>query len=329
MGGKDAASPRYVFTHLSESARALFPKADDGLLRRVVSDGHVVEPETYAPIVPMGLVNGSKGLATGWSAWIPPHALKDVVDALLGRLDGTAPTPLTPSWKGFTGRVEVVGNKVTTFGVWNRVGPDKIRITELPVGVWTQPYKQWLEEKCRRVEDHSTDEKVDLYVWSDVQDDDVVSHFKLEKSSTMLWVGFDTHNCLKQYSGAEQVLDEFVPWRLAIYEKRLQKEIREANALVAALRRKETFLDAVVAGRVELRGDLGRVEHEMSALGLASPFDDLLDLPLRSLTSTRLAQTRHKLGDAIRALEVARGRVAREVWKSELRSATSKKRTRT
>lgn len=329
MGGKDAASPRYVFTHLSEHARTLFPKADDGLLKRAVSEGHVVEPETYAPIVPMGLVNGSKGVATGWSAWIPPHALKDVVDALLARLEGVVAHPLTPSWKGFTGRVEVVGNKVTTFGVWNRVGPDKIRITELPVGVWTQPYKEWLEEKCRRVEDHSTDEKVDLYVWTDVQDVDVVNHFKLEKTSTMLWVGFDTQHQLKQYSGAEQVLDEFIPWRLAIYEKRLQKEVQEAQETLASLRRKETFLSAAVVGRIDLSGDEARVEAALGALGLASPFDDLLDLPLRSLTSTRLAQTRRRLETAMNALEVARGRVARDVWKSELRSATSKKRTRT
>ena len=329
MGGKDAASPRYIFTHLSEYARVLFPKSDDGLLRRAVSDGHVVEPETYAPIVPMGLVNGSKGLATGWSAWIPPHALKDIVDALLARLDNVEPTPLTPYWNGFTGRVEVEGNKVKTFGVWSRVGPDKIRITELPVGVWTQTYKEWLEQKCRRVEDHSTDEKVDLYVWTDVQDAEIQSFFKLEKSSTMLWVGFDTSGKLKQYRGAEQVLDEFIPWRLAIYEQRLQKEIREAEEMLTSLRRKETFLNAVVTNRIDLRVDEGRLEHEMRVLGLAEPFEDLLSLPLRALTATRLDQTRRRVTQALNALEQARARDARDVWKQELRNATSKKRTRT
>ena len=329
MGGKDAASPRYVFTHLSEDARVLFPKADDTLLRRVVSDGHVVEPETYAPIVPMGLVNGSKGLATGWSAWIPPHAFKDVVNALMARLNNVAAHPITPSWNNFTGRVQVIGNKVKTCGVWNRVGPDKIRITELPVGVWTQPYKEWLEQKCRRVEDHSTDERVDLYVWTDVSDADIVSYFKLEKSDTMLWVGFDTTGQLKRYAGAEQVLDEFVPWRLAIYERRLQKEILEAEQEVIALRRKETFLNAVVSNQIVLSADIGHVEHAIRALGLEGPFDDLLDLPLRSLSSTRLAQTRNRLQRALNALEIARGRDARDVWKEELRYCTSKKRTRT
>jgi DNA topoisomerase-2 len=29
MGGSDAASPRYIFTHLSPLARLLFPEVDD------------------------------------------------------------------------------------------------------------------------------------------------------------------------------------------------------------------------------------------------------------------------------------------------------------
>ena len=29
MGGSDAASPRYIFTHLSPIARLLFPEVDD------------------------------------------------------------------------------------------------------------------------------------------------------------------------------------------------------------------------------------------------------------------------------------------------------------
>ena len=74
---------------------------------------------------------------------------------------------------------------------------------------------------------------------------------------------------------------------------------------------------------------MGRVEQEIRAVGLMGPYDDLLDLPLRSLTSTRLAQTRSKLEQAVRTLEVARGRDAREVWRKELRNATSKKRVRT
>lgn len=329
QGGKDDASPRYIFTRLCDITRRIFPKADDDLLTQVISDGHAVEPDTYAPILPFGLVNGSKGLATGWSAWIPPHALEDVVHALLARLDGREPTPLTPKWNHFRGSVRVEGEKVITTGVWERLGTDKIRITELPVGVWTQPYKEWLEDKCRRVEDHSTDVGVDLYVWSDVVDANVVSFFKLEKSFNMLWVGFDVNNQLKQFRGAEQVLDEFVPWRLHIYERRIAKQISEAEVEVRRLQRVESFLNAVVHGQIVLTGNIMTVENHMRRQGISEPYDDLLDLPLRSLTSTRLHHTREKLIQARDTLQQARRLRARQVWKEELSLFTSKKRTRT
>ena len=107
------------------------------------------------------------------------------------------------------------------------------------------------------------------------------------------------------------------------------KEIREAEEMLTSLRRKETFLNAVVTNRIDLRVDEGRLEHEMRVLGLAEPFEDLLSLPLRALTATRLDQTRRRVAQALNALEQARARDARDVWKQELRNATSKKRTRT
>lgn len=327
-GGKDHASGRYIFTRLASDTRSLYPQADDDLLQRIQSEGRLVEYETFAPIVPMGLVNGSKGLATGWSAWIPPHALEDVVHAVLRRIDGRESVPLRPHWNGFNGEVVVDGSKVWTRGVWTRVGPEKIRITELPVGVWTQPYKEWLETKCRRVEDHSTDVHVDLYVHTDVPDDRVVSHFKLEKSNNMQWVGFDTEGRLKRYTGAEQVLDEFVPWRLAIYEKRLRKQMNEAEQRVRKLERVGRFLEAVVSGSVQLTADLEAVEAQLAGI-VEAPYDDLLDLPLRSLTSTRLERIRKQLEDARALWEVSKHKRAREVWKEELQKLITRKRMRT
>ncbi|KAK9395643.1 DNA topoisomerase 2-beta-like [Crotalus adamanteus] len=44
-GGKDAASPRYIFTMLSPLARLLFPAVDDNLLKFLYDDNQRVEPE--------------------------------------------------------------------------------------------------------------------------------------------------------------------------------------------------------------------------------------------------------------------------------------------
>jgi DNA topoisomerase II len=64
-GGADAASPRYIFTQLTQMARKLFPKADDPLLAYQDEDGKKIEPEWYIPVIPMVLVNGADGIGTG------------------------------------------------------------------------------------------------------------------------------------------------------------------------------------------------------------------------------------------------------------------------
>lgn len=87
-GGKDAASPRYIFTALSPTARLLFPEVDDALLAYKEDDGQSIEPETFFPIIPLLLVNGAQGIGTGWSTYIPPHNPRDVLAYIRAKLDG-------------------------------------------------------------------------------------------------------------------------------------------------------------------------------------------------------------------------------------------------
>lgn len=75
-GGKDAASPRYIFTALSPLTRILFNAKDDPLFDYINDDGQIVEPEFYCPIIPMVLVNGAEGIGTGWAVKIPNFNVK-------------------------------------------------------------------------------------------------------------------------------------------------------------------------------------------------------------------------------------------------------------
>ena len=67
QGGKDSASPRYIFTLLSQLTLLLFPAEDMPLLEYLDDDGTQVEPLHYMPILPVGLLNGVNGIGTGYS----------------------------------------------------------------------------------------------------------------------------------------------------------------------------------------------------------------------------------------------------------------------
>ena len=149
MGGKDAASPRYVFTKLETITRCIFHPHDDPLLHYLDDDGQSIEPEYYAPIIPMALVNGSEGIGTGWSTSVPTYNPRDIIRNLRRMIEGELAEPMTPWFRGFTGEItEKVGKDSGNYVVSGRVelvDDQTIVISELPVGKWTTDYKQMLE----------------------------------------------------------------------------------------------------------------------------------------------------------------------------------------
>jgi DNA topoisomerase-2 len=72
-GGQDSASERYIFTQLNKLTRLIYRQEDDAVLTYIDDDGQMVEPIYYAPAIPMILVNGSKGIGTGFSTDIMQH----------------------------------------------------------------------------------------------------------------------------------------------------------------------------------------------------------------------------------------------------------------
>lgn len=105
MGGKDAASPRYVFTKLEQITRAIFHPDDDELLNYLSDDGVSIEPEYYMPVIPMVLVNGSDGIGTGYSSSINNHNPRAVIANLRRLINGETLEPMKPHYTGFMGEV--------------------------------------------------------------------------------------------------------------------------------------------------------------------------------------------------------------------------------
>ncbi len=150
QGGKDYASPRYIFTGLNPLTRLMFPEQDDPCLEYLVEDGQRVEPLHYVPVLPNLLINGSYGIGTGWSCYVPPHDPVDLAEHYMRRLRGEhAPAKALHPWvRGFHGNVYLSedrrGTTYTTSGTVTRTSRTSIEISELPVGLWTDDYKEYL-----------------------------------------------------------------------------------------------------------------------------------------------------------------------------------------
>ncbi|XP_057418190.1 DNA topoisomerase 2-like [Lotus japonicus] len=106
QGGKDHASPRYIYTELNPISRFLFPEIDNKLLKYLNEDGISVEPEWYLPIIPLVLVNGVSGIATGWNCSIPCYNPKDIIANIKRFLNDDKLQPMVPWYKGFKGTID-------------------------------------------------------------------------------------------------------------------------------------------------------------------------------------------------------------------------------
>ncbi|KAJ7354850.1 DNA topoisomerase 2-alpha [Desmophyllum pertusum] len=108
-----------------------------------VDDNQPVEPEWYCPILPMVLINGAEGIGTGYSTKVPNYDVRQIVSNLKKMINGEEPEELIPSFKNFTGTItQIDTHKFTVQGNVEVIDNKTIEITELPVGTWTQAYKE-------------------------------------------------------------------------------------------------------------------------------------------------------------------------------------------
>ncbi len=151
LGGKDAASPRYIHTQFEPIVDAIFKKEDAAILKHIDDDGLLVEPEYYLPVIPFIAINGCIGIGTGFSTDIPSYNPTQIVSLLRARLQGRIETledrQLDPWWFGFKGRISRRNDTTwITHGLYE--WDDKkytVTVTELPVGRWTKDYKAFLD----------------------------------------------------------------------------------------------------------------------------------------------------------------------------------------
>uniref|UniRef100_UPI00398EFC1C DNA topoisomerase 2-alpha n=1 Tax=Pristiophorus japonicus TaxID=55135 RepID=UPI00398EFC1C len=235
-GGKDAASPRYIFTMLSTLTRLLYPSVDDNILKYLYDDNQRVEPEWYIPIIPMVLVNGADGIGTGWACKIPNYDVREIVNNIRRMLDGDDPVPMRPNYKNFKGTIfELNVNQYMINGEISVLNSTTVEISELPVKTWTQPYKeQVLEPMLNGTEktpalitdykEYHTDTTVRFIVTMTEQklaEAEAAGLHKVFRLNVPLtcnsMVLFDHVGSLKKYESVQEILKEFFDLRFKYY----------------------------------------------------------------------------------------------------------------
>jgi DNA topoisomerase-2 len=273
-GGKDAAAGRYIFTHLDALTRYIFREEDDEILDYIVEDGKSIEPKFYVPIIPMVLVNGIiAAIGTGWSCNIPCYNPEEIVAYIKEMLHGKEPDiELTPWYRGFKG--EIVEEKKGSYkctGILERLGRDKVRVTELPIGLWTSVFTSSLEDAreqktIKSYKNYSTPNTVDFTILETDEEECTMDSLGMEKSIKTTNMVLFTQNGLKKYKNVQEIIKDYSVVRLTYYTKRKKNMLEKMSYDITFLGNKKRFLEEVRDGTIklfEMRG--GKRQHRKTA----------------------------------------------------------------
>jgi len=356
QGGKDSASERYIFTQLSNISRFIFRDSDDHILKYLDDDGLSVEPIYYAPIIPMVLVNGCNGIGTGFSTDIMCYNPLEIIAYLKAKLQETyeqASFDFVPYYDGFKGQTIKVDNHKYLFkGCYSKIGPDKIQVTELPVGFWTDDFKEHLESLAETTDkdgkkiipvikdydDMSKDTTVDFTITltkgkleeleSKVNDNgcnELEKVFKLFNSGSLKNMHlFDADEQLKKYDSVNAIIDDYYLKRLSMYQVRKDYLVKALSAELLLLSNKTKYIKENLEGTIDLRRKKkDEVVSMLSGKGYDIMDDDedykyLTKMPMDSVTEENVIKLEKEHGKKEFELKRIQEMTIQEMWLTEL-----------
>ena len=161
------------------------------------------------------------------------------------------------------------------------VGSDRVRVIELPVGYWTQDFKEHLEslQECqdkdgkkinaiiKDYDDMSKDTSVDftivfqkgkldelLNIKGDYECNGLEKILKLYSTNSMTNMNlFNSQDKLKRYNSISQIIDDYYNVRLEYYKIRKNNIIKVLEKELLVLENKSRYIEEVLEGTIDLR----------------------------------------------------------------------------
>lgn len=248
----------------------------------------------------MVLVNGAKGIGTGWSTSIPTFNPEDLVENVRRMIREEPLLELEPWVRGFEGEIEKdTEDGYISKGVWDECDDDTVEITELPLGTFTKDYKEMLEKMISDskelvdMKELHTRTKVKFEIKFKTGELEALyksgtfeKKMKLTSTiSTSNMVAFDHQGRLQKFSSANDFIRAYYPVRLELYGKRKDYLLRILTQETTVLENKIRFVKMVISGSLDIKnkpksslmdelGELGFLKSkEISKLGLDATKD--------------------------------------------------------
>ena len=255
-----------------------------------------------------------------------------------------------PYYKGFKGTIaKIEPQKFLIKGCYEKVAANKIRVTELPVGTWTEDYKIFLEKEIdaknlKDVNDMSTDKTVDMTIvfakgvlekletnlakrttCYGIDGDPFTSVNPIEKflklvttkTTTNMYL-FDHKEQLRKYATVNEIIDTYFQQRKHMYGVRITHIIKQLEAELQLLSNKARFVTENLSGEVDLRG---KKKDMIDAMLEAKKYDKinedfkyLIKMQMDSVCEENVAKLLEEKGTKEKELDFYKNITIEELW---------------
>jgi DNA gyrase/topoisomerase IV subunit B len=356
-GGKDAASPRYIYTKMDMLTHLLFREEDFPLLDLVTDDGDTVEPVFYVPILPMILINGcSGGIGTGWSCNVPCYNPLDLISCIKVWLDNDGEVfvedpdthtiisllpEIHPWYRDFKGTIEPNGtNRYITYGILEKESRNKVIVSELPIGMWTDKFKEiceeYVEEKqLKSMKNYSTP-KNPHFILTESSDGFSCSIETLKLHSylyTSNMVLFNENEKLRKFTNIDEIIHFFCTVRFNYYIKRKKYIIQSLETEHRYLGNKARFIQEVIdeellimneeensiIKELEERGyDKDNTKSNLIDGEEIGAYDYLLRMQVRTFTANKVKQLKNDIASLQEKIDGIKSITEKQMWINDL-----------
>jgi DNA topoisomerase-2 len=239
---------------------------------------------------------------------------------------------LKPYWEGFKGTITKDPEHDSRYhsnGIWEMDAKGKVTITELPIGVWTDKYKDFLEtlveeRKIKNLKNYSTVTEVHFEFMPTNEFHPNLTNLKLVSVINLTnMVLFGKDHKLQKFTSISQIFTTFCKERYVFYEKRKKYCEEQLKRQIKILQNKARFLDTILTGKLELhkiqdKDIVAYLEsHEFDKLG-ENDYGYLLNIPIRQMTKSKLQELQEHMDTNKQLLKKLSNTTLGQLWKADL-----------
>lgn len=309
----EAGAPRYISTKLDPNFRLLYK--DFELLENKIEEGEKIEPEFFLPIVPTVILNGTSGIAVGFSTKILNRNPIEVIDACINALTGKKIPALSPWLDEFSGTFTRDPNNPKTWKIKGRYeikNTTTVVVNEIPPNYTYENYEAHLQKLIERKVitdyDDNSDGKVEYVIkFQRAVLKDLMSKNKLERElkinsqETENLTTLDEFGELKIFNKVEEIVEYFVGVRLTWYDKRKSYIIDKIKRELLVLNNRARFIKDIISGKLKInnvpRETIVSYLDENKYDKVDGSYSYLLSMPIHTLTKEKFEELLKQVGD--------------------------------